>query len=127
MKYTPDNITSLPPNSVFVFGSNAIGAHAGGAAKYAKERFGAVEGIGQGLVGQSFAIDTMGREARIIEGADQLRDTAKRLPALTFYLTKVGCGIAGHSEEYMKQFFKDMPDNVIMPEGWRDATGLVRR
>lgn len=115
---TPDNITELPPNSVFVFGSNAIGAHADGAAKYAKDHFGAVEGIGMGLVGQSFAIDTMGREDRIKQGADMLRDTATRLPAVTFYLTRVGCGIAGHSEEYMKQFFQDMPSNVMKPAAW---------
>lgn len=111
-------ITSLNPNEVFVFGSNAIGAHSGGAAKTAKELFGAIEGIGQGLVGQSFAIDTMGRNKRIEEGADMLRDTALRLPSLTFYLTKVGCGIAGRSEEEMKQYFTNMPDNVIKPQGW---------
>ena len=111
-------INELKPNEVFVFGSNAIGAHAGGAAKYAKEHFGAVECIGQGLVGQSFAIDTMGRKERIKEGADMLRDTAQRLPALTFYLTKVRCGIAGYSEDDIKPIFRDMPSNVIKPKGW---------
>lgn len=115
---TPENITELKPNEIFVFGSNAIGAHAGGAAKYAKEHFGAIEGIGIGLAGQSFAIDTMGRDDRIKESANLLRDTAERLPALTFYLTKVGCGIAGRSEDEMKQFFTDMPSNVIKPKGW---------
>lgn len=111
-------IVALDDNEVFVFGSNSIGAHSGGAAKTAKELFGAVEGIGMGLAGQSFAIDTMGRKERIKEGANLLRDTAIRLTALTFYLTKVGCGIAGLSEDYMKQVFKDMPQNVIKPEGW---------
>jgi hypothetical protein len=111
-------IAELMLNEVFVFGSNAIGSHGAGAAKQAKEHFGAVEGIGQGLVGQSFAIDTMGRKERIKEGADMLRDTALRLPALTFYLTKVGCGIAGYSEDEIKPLFRDMPSNVIKPEGW---------
>lgn len=115
---TPDAITKLKENEVFVFGSNAIGAHGAGAAKAAKELFGAVEGIGMGLAGQSFAIDTMGRKDRIREGADVLRDTAKRLPAITFYLTKIGCGIAGYNEDEMKPLFADMPSNVIKPEGW---------
>lgn len=115
---TPDNIAKLEPNEIFVFGSNGIGAHSGGAALIAKESFGAVEGIGMGLVGQSFAIDTMGRKDRIKEGADMLRDTATRLPALTFYVTKIGCGIAGYSEEEIKPLFADMPANVIKPKGW---------
>ena len=115
---TPENITELKPNEIFVFGSNAIGAHAGGAAKYAKDNFGAIEGIGQGLVGQTFAIDTMGRKERIEEGAEMLRDTALRLPALTFYLTKVGSGIAGFTEAEISPLFKDMPTNIIKPKGW---------
>ena len=30
--YTPEIITSLKPNEIFVFGSNNLGQHAGGAA-----------------------------------------------------------------------------------------------
>ena len=48
---TPDNMTDLEPNEVFVFGSNAAGKHIGGAALAAVERFGAVMGIGEGLGG----------------------------------------------------------------------------
>lgn len=43
-RYTPERITELKPNEVFVFGSNLAGAHAGGAARIAMERFGAVWG-----------------------------------------------------------------------------------
>ena len=32
MKYTPERITNLGENEVFVFGSNLAGAHGGGAA-----------------------------------------------------------------------------------------------
>ena len=41
-KFTPNNIESLEENDVFVFGSNLDGYHIGGAARIAKERFGAV-------------------------------------------------------------------------------------
>ena len=45
-KYTPDLITALGPDEVFVFGSNALGHHGGGAALQAFERFGAEWGMG---------------------------------------------------------------------------------
>ena len=43
-KFTPNYIESLVENEVFVFGSNLDGYHIGGAARIAKERFGAVWG-----------------------------------------------------------------------------------
>lgn len=58
-KYTPDNITSLNRDEVFVFGSNLAGNHAGGAARVARELFGAIMGQGVGMQGQSYAIPTM--------------------------------------------------------------------
>ena len=45
-RHTPDRITELGPDDVFVFGSNARGAHLAGAARTAVERFGAVPGRG---------------------------------------------------------------------------------
>lgn len=48
----------LNANEVFVFGSNLNGVHAGGAARIAIEKFGAVWGKGVGLQGQSYAIPT---------------------------------------------------------------------
>jgi hypothetical protein len=38
---TPNNITELNANEVFVFGSNLSGIHGGGAAKLAYNKFGA--------------------------------------------------------------------------------------
>ena len=45
-------------NTVFVFGSNLEGRHGAGAAKVAKEHFGAVYGQSEGLQGNSYAIPT---------------------------------------------------------------------
>ena len=58
-EFTPDRITELKPNEIFVFGSNLAGAHGGGAARLAYETFGAVWEQGVGLQGQSYAIPTM--------------------------------------------------------------------
>ena len=115
---TPERLTSLPPNNVFVFGSNAQGAHGGGAARAALNRFGAEWGIGEGLVGQSYALPTMeGLLAfelavyRFIAFAETRRD-------LTFWLTKVGCGIAGYEERQVQWWFAAAPLNVIKPPRW---------
>ena len=58
-KFTPDNIQELKENQIFVFGSNMNGNHAGGAARLAVERFGAIMGRAEGIQGQSYAIPTL--------------------------------------------------------------------
>ena len=57
--YTPEKITSLKENEIFVFGSNLNGNHAGGAAYLAVEKFGAQMGNPEGIQGQSYAIPTL--------------------------------------------------------------------
>ena len=57
--YTPEKISELKENEIFVFGSNLAGAHGGGAARLAYNRFGAVWGEGVGLHGETYAIPTM--------------------------------------------------------------------
>lgn len=58
-RYTPERITTLAKNEVFVFGSNLAGSHGGGAACVAYNRFCAVWGQGAGLQGHSYAIPTI--------------------------------------------------------------------
>lgn len=121
---TPDNITQLEPNAVFVFGSNLAGHHAGGAAKTAHEKFGAEWGIGEGLSGQTYAFPTLERDmhkrgTRGLEASrDRLFATARALPEKTFLLTKVGCGIAGYTEQEMSKLFDHSPENIIKPLYW---------
>lgn len=43
---------------IFVFGSNPEGRHGAGAAKVARERFGAIYGQGEGLQGNAYAVPT---------------------------------------------------------------------
>ena len=54
--FTPDYIDRLLPNQIFVFGSNTLGYHTGGASGTARKKFGAVWGQAEGLQGQSYAI-----------------------------------------------------------------------
>ena len=57
-------IESLKPNQIFVFGSNEgsskgdAATHGAGAAKLAKDKFGAVQGQSRGIQGKSYAIVT---------------------------------------------------------------------
>ena len=118
-EYTPDRITELKPNEIFVFGSNLAGAHAGGVARLAYNRFGAIWGQGVGLQGYSYAIPTMqGGVETIKPYVDEFICFAKTRPDLKFYVTQIGCGIAGFKTEEIASLFQAAIDveNVILPK-----------
>ena len=115
---TPSNIESLPPNGIFVFGSNREGAHGAGAAYTAVMKFGATMGVGEGLQGQSYGLPTMEGIEEFRLAAGRFVEFARSRPDLEFWLTKVGCGIAGHAEDDVRPMFVDAPENVIKPPGW---------
>ncbi len=120
-KVTPERITELKEGEVFVFGSNLHGMHAGGAARIAFERFGAVWGQGVGLQGQAYAIPTMqGRVDTIRPYVDEFITFAQSHPELHFLVTRIGCGIAGFRDEEIAPLFATAHtlDNVSLPEGW---------
>ncbi|WP_169582389.1 MULTISPECIES: hypothetical protein [Microbacterium] len=114
-------IESLAPGEVFVFGSNAAGAHAGGAARFALDRFGAVWGQSEGLQGQAYAIDTMSGLAVLEEQAGRFVEFARSRPDLRFLVTEVGCGIAGYRPDQVAVFFAGAPDNVVLPASFASA------
>lgn len=99
-EYTPERIVKLKSNEIFVFGSNLLGHHCSGAARMAKDKFGAIWGCGVGLQGQSYAIPTMqGGIETIKPYVDGFITFARSHPDLKFYVTRIGCGIAGFSME----------------------------
>jgi hypothetical protein len=112
-------ITELKPGEVFVFGSNATGAHGAGAARTAYEKFGAVWGGGHGLHGQSYAIDTMSGMPTMEDEVRGFLEFAGRHPELTFLVTKVGCGIAGYTPDEVAPLFTGSPANVVLPDEFR--------
>ncbi len=117
--FTPDYITELKPDEVFVFGSNLAGMHGGGAAYIAFKQFGAVMGCGVGLRGQSYAIPTMqGGVETIKPYVDDFIAFAKEHPELFFYATRIGCGIAGFRDKEIAPLFKEALEleNVCLPE-----------
>ena len=117
-RYTPEIISELKDNEIFVFGSNLAGAHGGGAARAAFNKFGAVWGQGVGLQGQSYAIPTMhGGPEKIKPYVYEFVEFAKNHREYTFLVTKIGCGIAGFAIEEIAPLFADAVDveNIILP------------
>ncbi len=118
---TPEFITSLEPNEIFVFGSNLKGMHGGGAAYIAYRKFGAIMGQGVGLQGQSYAIPTMqGGVETIRPYVDEFIEFAKQHPELTFLVTRIGCGIAGFTDEEIAPLFEAAHEveNIVLPPNW---------
>lgn len=154
MEFTPENLGKLPDDGVFVFGSNTDGNHWGGAAYTALKCFGAVNGQAEGPQGQSYAIPTVeyalidtesrfpksvaekvSREA-LLEAFDRFILYTSQYPELRFYVTKIGCGIAGWSieevaaafAEALASFLVPLPDNIVWPQEFYEIlhrNGLV--
>ena len=120
-QFSPDFITELKENEIFVFGSNLEGMHGGGAARLAYNKFGAIWGQGVGLQGQSYGIPTMhGGVEAIKPYVDEFIEFAKSHPELTFLVTRIGCGIAGFRDEEIAPLFKECieMENVCLPRSF---------
>lgn len=134
MEFTPDNLAKLPDDGVFVFGSNTDGEHCGGAAYTAMKRFGAVNGQAEGPQGRSYAIPTMEyveinaedefpeyNKAKVppkvlLEACGRFILYARSHPELRFYVTKIGCGIAGWNVEEVAEIFVSVLGSFLIPD-----------
>jgi hypothetical protein len=116
------------PYCVFVFGSNLQGIHGRGAAKDARVFYGAKIGIGAGRYGGSYAIPTKRTpyeslplsEIRLYV-SDFLAYAASQ-PEMTFFVTRVGCGLAGYKDEDIAPMFAGAPENCTLPDEWKALT-----
>jgi hypothetical protein len=122
MKFTPENITELQKNEIFVFGSNEAGRHGAGAAKLALDKFGAEWGNGIGMQGQTYAIPTKNFDIHTLsldiikQYVDEFLEFAKYAPNFTFLVTQIGCGLAGYHPRDIAPMFRGASDNVILPQ-----------
>ena len=110
-------------NEIFVFGSNLKGMHGGGAARIAYDKFGAIWGQGVGLQGQSYGIPTIHGGTDVIKPyVDEFIDFAKQHPELKFLVTRIGCGIAGFTDEEIAPLFKNeiVIENIYLPKSFYD-------
>jgi hypothetical protein len=111
-------------NDVFVFGSNEAGIHGAGAALHAYHFFGAVLGQGFGLMGNSFGIPTKDRNLRplplskIDSYVTRFIAQANADPHRIFKVTRIGCGLAGYTDEQMASMFIYAPPNCLFDTRW---------
>lgn len=112
---------------VFVFGSNLASRHGKGAAKIAREQYGAKYGVGVGISGQSYAIPTKDEKLNILS----LSEINKRVvefilftranPNLEFQVTRIGCGLAGFRDEQIApMFYLCNFDNTYFDTEWSE-------
>lgn len=114
---TPSQVNVLADGEIFVFGSNFQGTHMGGAARVAKEKYGAVWGIGEGLQGMSYSIPTMEGLENLAPAVQRFTSFARQHKELKFFVTAIGCGIAGYQAEEIAPMFLNAAylPNVYLP------------
>ena len=120
---------------IFVFGSNLSGAHGLGAAKIAKEHYGAEPGIAEGMMDASYAIPTKdyytkGQKSIPDLPLEDIEDSVKTFlleavrhngkhDHLEFFITRIGCGLGGYKDSQIAPLFRGAPKNCIFDERWR--------
>lgn len=114
---------------IFVFGSNLAGRHGKGAALYAKQHHGAIQGQGIGLQGDAYGIPTKSEKIKTLD-LETIRTHvvtflkfAQEHPELRFRLTPIGCGLAGYRHEQIGPMFQGASENVLIPEEFKPYTG----
>lgn len=122
MDYTTYMLTDR--RGVFVFGSNLAGRHGKGAALDARHLYGAIYGQGTGLQGRAYAIPTKSEPHRTLPleriwyYVEEFLNFADQNRELNFYVTRIGCGHAGYTDQEIAPMFKTCSPNVILPAGW---------
>lgn len=109
---------------VMVFGSNTIGRHGRAAALFAARYKGAVEGVGEGLRGDSYALPTKSAAlktlslAQIQASVERFIAFARGTPDRRYHVTRVGCGLAGYTDADIAPLFAGAPVNCVLPYLW---------
>lgn len=114
-------------SELFVFGSNLRGAHGKGAAKTAKEYYGAVYGVGIGRTGNSYAIPTKDEYIKTLP-LYQIQNHVNEFiryvisnPQYSYYITRIGCGLAGYKDSQIAPLFSFLKNrnNCNFPVEWK--------
>ena len=126
-RITPDHVTSLAPDQVFVFGSNLRGIHGAGAARQAWQQFGAQRGVGEGPTGRCYALPTKRtpwekmKLWEVEHSVEMFLAYARQCftynPVETFLVVEVGCKLAGFTPEQIAPLFRP-PPNGLPPNLW---------
>jgi hypothetical protein len=100
------------------------GRHGKGAALVALKQYGAIYGKGFGPMGQAFAIPTKNANlkplnlASIEKVAAAFVDYAEKNPRKTFFVTRIGCELAGYKDADIAVLFGRPLENCNYAEAW---------
>ena len=117
--------SQAPKDEIFVFGSNEAGLHGAGAARAALQHYGARYGKGFGPEGRSFAIPTKDEYIKTLPLSEIVPYVkafilyAKTHPTKKFFMTRIGCGLAGYEDRDIAPLFRGSPTNINFPEDWQ--------
>ena len=131
-QYHKDGTLPKPDNkTVFVFGSNLAGIHGAGAALVAHLNYNYPYGVACGFNTtnpnklKAYGIAT--KDTRVV--THRLEDIAlfidvfisdtKLYPELNFFVTRVGCGLAGYTDSEIAPLFKSCGTNCSFAEEWK--------
>lgn len=123
MKFHVDG-SRADKTDIFVFGSNMGGQHLGGAAAAAHKLFGARWGDSIGRTGNAYAIPTLDESFNQMTIYDIrckveiFLEYARMNPDMNFFVTAIGCGIAGFTHEEIAPMFDYAPENCSLPDVW---------
>ena len=121
---------------IFVFGSNPEGRHGAGSAKVALRKFGAKQGKGEGLAGNSYAIITTELRKghpritleQISDNVRRLYEVARKMPDKRFMIAyrnqpneRTLCGYTGAQMINCFLSAGDIPENIWFSEEWYKA------
>lgn len=122
------SLAPLHDGWIFVFGSNLAGRHGRGAARVALQRFGARYGVGEGLSGDSYAIPTKDASLRVLSlreikaGVDRFLAVALANKDARYFVTRVGCGLAGYHDCVIAPMFARAPrERCSFANTWSDC------
>ena len=123
--YYTEDIKELNLGEIFVFGSDLAGRHGAGAAWQARNTFRAVCGVGVGFTGSCYAIPTKDHNINTIPlvvvqyFVNLFLEDTQHNTDLEYIVTKIGCGLAGYTDEQIAPMFKDAPDNCVFHLDWK--------
>ena len=130
MNHYTGNITP-EHDIIFVFGSNPEGRHGAGSAKVSLRKFGAKQGKGEGLAGNSYALITTELRKghpritleQITDNVRRLYEVARKMPDKRFMIAyrnqpneRTLCGYTGAQMINCFLSAGDIPDNIWFSE-----------
>lgn len=130
MRITPEKVDfyELPQKTIVIVGTNEMGIHGKGFAKYCREHGKLEHRVGFGFSQYCFSIPTKDWFIRTLP-LEVISFYISRFIAIaavdlstTYWVTKIGCGLAGYTPEQIAPLFRECINlpNVYLPQEFWD-------